>query len=215
MRSLNVCLPLLLISWTAAYAAEGATVGFTLDFPGANPSHYEIVITNNGQGTYTSNGQLDRQSEAADPAPLTFVISESVRGEIFDLAKKAHYFTGNVDSGRKNIANTGNKTLTYKDAGHNSQTAYNYSAVPAIQELTGVFQGLSTTLEFGRRLTYLRKYQKLALDDDLKRMEEMQREKTLGDLHAIAPVLNDIANDASVMNVSRSRALRLLSQAGK
>src|SRR5262249_12681647 len=178
-------------------------------------SHYEIVITNNGQGTYTSNGQLDRQSEAADPAPLTFVISESVRGEIFDLAKKAHYFTGNVDSGRKNIANTGNKTLTYKDAGHNSQTAYNYSAVPAIQELTGVFQGLSTTLEFGRRLTYLRKYQKLALDDDLKRMEEMQREKTLGDLHAIAPVLNDIANDASVMNVSRSRALRLLSQAGK
>ena len=43
----------------------------------------------------------------------------------------------------------------------------------------------------------------------------MQREKNLGDLQAIAPVLNEIANDSSVMNVSRARALRLLALAGK
>ena len=81
--------------------------------------------------------------------------------------------------------------------------------------MTGIFQGLSATLEFGRRLTYFKKYEKLALDDDLKRMEQMQREKNLGDLQAIAPVLNEIANDSSVMNVSRARALRLLALAGK
>jgi hypothetical protein len=191
------------------------SVGFTLDFPGANPSHYEIVITNDGQGSYSSNGQLDQHSDAADPAPLTFDISDSVRTQIFDLAKKAHYFKDNVDSGRKNIANTGNKTISYKDADHNSQATYNYSPVPAVQELTSIFQGLSTTLEFGRRLTYFRKYEKLALDGDLKRMEQMQRENNLGDLKAIAPVLNAIANDTSVMNVSRARALRLLALAGK
>jgi hypothetical protein len=49
----------------------------------------------------------------------------------------------------------------------------------------------------------------------LKRMEEMQRENGLGDVGAIAPALKDIANDSSVMNVSRSRALRLLASAGK
>ena len=134
---------------------------------------------------------------------------------MFDLVKKTHYLKGNVDSGHKNIANTGNKVLTYKDADHNSQATYNFSPVPAIQELTAIFQGLSTTLEFGRRLTYFRKYEKLALDDDLKRMEQMQREKNLGDLQAISPVLNGIANDPSVMNVSRARALRLLALAGK
>ncbi len=74
-------------------------------------------------------------------------------------------------------------------------------------------ENLSTTLEFGRRLSYFHKYQKLALDDDLKRMEEMQKEDNLGDIQAIAPILNGIADDTSVMNVSRSRALRLL--AGK
>jgi len=210
---------IVLISVFACVAARaqqaGATVGFTLDFQGANPSHYEIVISSDGNGSYSSNGQLDEHSEPADPAALKFTISENIRSQMFDLVKKTHYLKGNVDSGHKNIANTGNKVLTYKDADHNSQATYNYSPVPAIQELTAIFQGLSTTLEFGRRLTYFRKYEKLALDDDLKRMEQMQREKNLGDLQAISPVLNGIANDPSVMNVSRARALRLLALAGK
>jgi hypothetical protein len=210
---------IVLISVFACVAARaqqaGATVGFTLDFQGANPSHYEIVISSDGNGSYSSNGQLDEHSEAADPAALKFTISENIRSQMFDLVKKAHYLKGNVDSGHKNIANTGSKVLTYKDADHNSQATYNYSPVPAIQELTAIFQGLSTTLEFGRRLAYFRKYEKLALDDDLKRMEQMQRENNLGDLQAISPVLNGIANDPSVMNVSRARALRLLALAGK
>jgi hypothetical protein len=192
-----------------------ATVGFTLDFQGANPSHYEIVVSSDGSGSYSSNGQLSQESEPADPAPLKFTLSGNIRNQIFDLAKKTNYFKGNIDSGHKNIANTGNKVLTYKDADHNSQATYNYSSIPAIQDLTAIFQGLSATLEFGRRLTYFKKYEKLALDDDLKRMEQMQREKNLGDLQAIAPVLNEIANDSSVMNVSRARALRLLALAGK
>jgi hypothetical protein len=216
LKNRSLPLLLLLFSCPCAYAQEaGATVGFTLDFQGANPSHYEITVTSDGHGSYTSNGQLDQQSAPADPAPLQFTVSENVRSQIFDLAKKSRYFAGKIDSGRKNIANTGSKVLTYKDPNHNSQATYNYSPVPAIEDLTTIFQGLSTTLEFGRRLTYFRKYQKLALDDDLKKMEQMQRENNLGDLQAIAPVLNDIANDASIMNVSRSRALRLLALAGK
>lgn len=192
-----------------------ATVSFTLDFAGANPSHYEITIGDDGKGSYSSNGQLNQQSEAADPAPLQFTVSDNIRSEVFDLAKRTHYFSGKIDSGRKNLANTGNKTLAYSDAEHNSQATYNYSPVVPIQDLTTIFQGLSTTLEFGRRLTYFRKYEKLALDDDLKRMEEMQKENNLGDLQAISPVLNAVANDSSVMNVSRARALRLLALIGK
>jgi hypothetical protein len=143
------------------------------------------------------------------------VVSENVRKQIFDLAKKSHYFTGKVDSGQKNIANTGAKTLAYEDSGHNSQATYNYSSLQPITQLTSIFQNLSTTMEFGRRLVYLHRYEKLALDDQLKRMEDMQRENSLGDVGAIAPALKDIANDSSVMNVTRARALRLLASAGK
>jgi hypothetical protein len=197
------------------HGQQTPTVSFTIDFPGSNPSHYEIVVGNDGQGTYSSNGQLDEHSEAADPAPLQLTISENVRKQIFDLAGRAHYFSGKVDSGRKNIANTGAKTLAYKDATHDSRATYNYSEAVPVQQLTSIFEGLSTTLEFGRRLGYFHKYEKLALDDELKRMEELQRENTLTDVQAITSVLKAIADDSSVMNVSRARALRLLATSGK
>lgn len=196
-------------------AAAAATVKFKLDFPGANPSHYEISVSEDGHGSYVSNGQLRNDSEPADPVPLEFTLSNKVRDDIFGLSKKAHYFSGKVDSGRNNIANTGAKTLEYKDAQHSGEATYNYSPVPAVQELTSIFQNLSTSLEFGRRLSYFHKYQKLALDEDLKRMQELQQDNSLGDIQAIAPVLNEIANDSTVMNVTRARALRMLARAQK
>lgn len=208
-------LAIALVLCLSAGQQPAASVSFKLDFPGAEPSHYEIVIASDGQGSYVSNGKLDDRSDPADPAPLQFEVSESTRKQVFDLAKKSHYFTGKVDSGQKNIANTGAKTLAYKEASHNSEATYNYSLLQPVTELTSIFQNLSTTMEFGRRLAYLHKYQKLAIDDQLKRMEELQHENSLGDVGAIAPVLKDIAHDSSVMNVSRARALRLLATAGK
>ena len=198
------------LSLFAADQAGSSSVSFTLDFPGANPSHYEIQVANDGHGSYSSNGQLTNDSQPADPAKLEFSVSDKVRQQIFDLAKRSQYFSGKVDSGRKNIANTGTKTLTYKDGKRTTQATYNYSLMPAVEQLTDVFQNLSTTLEFGRRLTFFHKYQKLALDDDLKRMEELAQSNSLGDVRAIAPVLESIGNDPSVMNITRARALRLL-----
>lgn len=199
----------------AADQTGSPSVSFTLDFPNSNPSHYEITIFQDGKGSYRSNGQLSPGAEPADPEVLEFALSDQVRQQVFDLAKRAHYFNGKVDSGRTNIANTGAKTLTYKDGDKVSAATYNYSLSVPVEELTSIFQNLSTTLEYGRRLTFLHKYQKLALDEELKNMEERRRDGSLGDIQAIAPVLNEIANDHSVMNVSRARAMRLLALAGK
>lgn len=186
------------------------TVSYAEDFNGANPSHYQITIPRDGKGTYVSNGQLSDDAQPADLIPVPFEISDAVRNQIFDLAKRTHYFEGKVDSGRTNIANTGAKTLSYHDDKHDTKATYNYSENPAIQEETSIFQNLSTTLEFGRRLVFFRKYQKLALDDELKKMDDLRRDGMLGDVQAIAPILRDIAHDQGVMNVSRARALRLL-----
>ena len=208
-----VSLALMSICACAQSQASLPTVGYTQDFEGSNPSHYELTVSNDGHGTYTSNGQLSEKAEPADLVPVEFTISDKVRQQIFDLARRATYFDGKVDSGRTNIANTGTKVLTYKDDKRSTKATYNYSPVPAITDLTAIFQNLCTTLEFGRRLTFFHKYQKLALDDELKRMDEMRRDTMLGDVQAIAPILRDIANDQKVMNVSRSRALRLLATA--
>jgi hypothetical protein len=199
-----------LFTLSALGQQSSAAVSFTLDFPGSNPSHYLIKIGSDGQGSYASDGKIDEQSEPPDLGPEQFQISDSIREQIFELAKRAHYFDGKLDSGKKNIANTGAKTLAYKDASHDSKATYNYSSQPAVEQLTALFQGLSTTLEYGRRLTYFHRYEKLALDNELKKMEELRNENSLPDVQVVAPELTRIANDTSVMNVSRARAQRLL-----
>lgn len=213
IRIAVVLLELPLIAGAGRAQSDGTqlpAVSYAQDFEGANPSHYEITITRDGHGTYISNGQLSRDAQPADLTPVSFDISETVKNQIFDLAKRTHYFEGKVDSGRTNIANTGTKTLSYHDEKHATKATYNYSENPAIEEETGIFQNLSTTLEFGRRLTFFHKYQKLALDDELKKMDDLRHDGMLGDVQAIAPILRDIAHDQRVMNVTRSRALRLL-----
>jgi hypothetical protein len=192
-----------------APAQEAATVTFTFDFPGSEPSHYSILISSDGHATYQSDGRLSPQSED-DSFRLDFTMSQPTRIHIFELAKRARYFAGDIDSRKKGLASTGTKTLAYKDARRNAQATYNYSPLPAVQELTGLFQNVSTTLEFGRRLEYYYRYQKLALDDELKRMEDMQKQNSLEELGAVASILQQISADASVINVVRARAQRLL-----
>jgi hypothetical protein len=137
-------------------------------------------------------------------------MSQAGRARVFDLAKRAHYFEGQIDSKNKKLASTGTKTLTYKDAQKSTTATYNYSPVPSVEELTAFFQSLSTTLEFGRRLDYHLRYQKLALDEELKNMEETLKSGGLEEVSAVAPVLQKIADDPAVIKVVRARAERML-----
>src|SRR5450631_1051939 len=198
-----------------AHAQEAAvpTVAFSLDFPGSEPKHYAISVASNGHSVYQSNGKLTDQSDG-DPFRLEFQISEPTRARIFDLATRAHNFEGQIDSGKKNLAFTGTKTLSFKDAQKNTQATYNYSPMAVVQELTALFQNLSATLEFGRRLQFYHRYQKLALDDELKTMERMSLDKNLAELPAVAPILESIVQDTSVTRTARARASRLLDVAG-
>jgi hypothetical protein len=211
---LHLGILLLVASAFAAGAESNATITFTLDFPQSNPEHYEITVPSSGRAIYISNGALGNSPDP-ETTPFEFTISDVTRQQLFELAKKANYFSGKVDSGNAKLANTGVKTLTYKDGSHNTSATYNYSTNPPVQQITSILRSLSTVLEYGRRLTWFHKYQKLALDDDLQQMEDRQHEKNLGDVHAIAPVLQQIADDQSVMRMSRARALRLLAVVGK
>jgi hypothetical protein len=198
----------------ASAPAPAATVGFSLDFPQSIPDHYVVTVSSDGRASYDSTGKLTIDADPGDAFHLDFTISPGTRERIFDLAARAKYFEGKVDSGKRNIASTGEKVLSYKDEQRNTRAAYNYSPNPAVQELTTLFQNLSTTLEFGRRLDYYYHYQKLALDEELKRMEQMLKEKNLEEVQAIAPILQKILADSSVINVTRGRAQRLLNGSG-
>jgi hypothetical protein len=190
------------------------TVAFTCDFPGSDPSHYAISVSSDGHASYTSDGKLTRDSEPSEPFTFEFSPPQATLTRIFDLTKKAHYFEGTIDSKKKNLASTGEKTLSYTDGQRKTTANYNYSPIPAVEELTSVFQNLAITLEFGRRLEFDHRYQKLAINEELERMSDISSRNELGDVTVIASTLKKIIDDPSVVNTARARAQRLLERAG-
>jgi hypothetical protein len=212
MRGFHLACLLVLLS-AYSYSQEPplqARVRFSLDFPGSQPSHYSLQVQSDGKSVYESKSKISSESDDTDSYDYEFTVSPATREKIFELAAKAGHFQKDLDSHRKNMAFTGRKTLGYKDDRRSGESTYNYSADAAVQELTNVFQSLSATLELGHRLEYSLRYQKLALADELKRTEESARMSPPLELQAIAPILQQIVSDASVMNVTRARAQRLL-----
>ena len=190
-----------------------ATISFSLDFPQSIPDHYVIAVSSDRHATYDSTGKLTPQSDPGDPFHDEFTISSDTCKKIFDLAAKVRYFEGQIDSGNKKLASTGVKVLKYSEGSRNTEATYNYSPLPAVQQITAVFQNISATLEFGRRLDFYYHHQKLALEDELKHMEEAAKSNNLGEIQAVAPILQRIVADHSVLNVTRARAQRLLAGA--
>ncbi len=68
-------------------------------------------------------------------------------------------------------------------------------------------------MEFGRRLQYYYDHQKLGLDDELKRMDQMAGEGELDEIQAVSPILQKIAGDPEVMHIDQQHARHLLQMA--
>lgn len=213
MRHLGLALFTVLLFFStvpAVWATDSGTITFTIDFPNSAPEHYSISVQADNHASYESSGKISEDSDERDSYQTEFSFSDATRARIFQLASQAHYFSGKIDSGNKKLAFTGAKKLAYSDGQRNTSAEYNYSSQPAVQQITAIFQSVGATLEYGRRLSYFHHYQKLALDDELKRMEDQARRGELSEIQAVKPVLQKIYDDSSVMNVVRARALRIM-----
>jgi hypothetical protein len=189
--------------------ASTAVVTFSLDFPQSNPQHYSMAVDAAGRARYECAGKVAENSEE-QPYEVEFEMSAGNRERVFGLAKQAQYFAGKIDSGNRKVAFTGTKILSYQDGARSTTATYNYSTLPAVQQLTALFESMASTLEYGRRLTYYHRYQKLALDEELKRMEDQAKSEQLTEIQGVAPVLQEIVADTSVINVVRARAKELI-----
>lgn len=199
------------LPWSSpAHASAPATVTFSLDFPGSDPDHYSISVQSDGHARYECSGKISPDSDDRETYQTEFNLTDATRSRIFALASQAHYFSGKIDSGNKKLAFTGAKKLVYREGQRDFTAAYNFSSLAAVQQLTALFQSVSATLQYGRRLTYDHRYQKLALDAELTQMESQARSGDLGELQAVKPILQEIYDDASVINLVRARALRIM-----
>jgi hypothetical protein len=194
------------------------TVTFDVFWEQATPQQYTITVQSSGETKYLSRNPTkppDENGVQGDDYETRFSMSARTREKIFSMAEQARYFDGEFDYKKHAIANTGKKTLSYSDPARRFATTYNWSENPAVDQLTRMFQGISNVIEHGRKIQFLRRFDKLGLEAELKTMEEQSASHYLTELQVIAPTLESIANDPSIMHIARVRAQRLLAQSAK
>ncbi len=190
-------------------SATAAIISFELEWKVADPQWYQITVDQNGQATYESKPHAADDQTEGEPYSLHFIMSQPARTRIFQIAGALNDFQGSFET-RAKIAQTGKKTLTFRQGDKENKTTLNYSGNPQMNELISMFQKMSTTFEIAQKLDYDMRFDKLGLDRDLKSLVQLDKDNQLAELQVIAPTLERIANDESIMNIARQKAKQLL-----
>jgi hypothetical protein len=188
------------------------TITYERLWEAATPQVINITVQSTGSTRYLSRNPVKPPNQADPDSDFQqqFTLSEENREKLFRAARAAKYFDGDFAFKKHPVATTGTKKLTYADQSRHFETTYDYSENKAIQEITAIFQAISNTLEHGRKLQYLHRYDRLGLEEELKGMENAAENHTLAELQLIAPTLDKIANDPAILNIARQRARKLL-----
>jgi hypothetical protein len=190
------------------------TVTYLSDWRAQDPPRYSISVDSSGRATYHSEPAANPNGGSApEPYFVEWTATEPTRSRIFELAQKTNYFEGNFTSKAK-VADTGLKTLRYQDQARDHSASYNYSENPAVRELTEIFQSIEATAEMGRKLQYDARYSKLAIDQDLKYLQQAQRGHEAIEFGSVEPILQQIAGDTSMLRMAQQRAAQILKMAG-
>lgn len=192
-----------------APSAQAPTVVYEQDWKVADPEWYQISINSSGEASYHSRSHAKENESSGEPYNRQFIASAQTRELVFQLAKSLNNFQGNFES-RAKVAQTGKKTLTFRDGQKESSTSLNYSDNQNMTQLISIFQRISTTFELAQKLDFDVRFDKLGIDRDLKSLEHLEADHQLAELQVISPLLERIANDNGIMNIARQRARRLM-----
>jgi hypothetical protein len=198
---------------------SGSYIAFKFDWNQGRPwAKYTISVDDAGNARFEGVGN-PVESGDGDSYTQDFNVSDANRQKIFELAKKANYFHGELEAKVKNIARTGQKTLEFHGRSPSGPTIdsvakYNYSSNADVQELTRWFQAVAMTIDFGRKLAFQYRFDKLGLDARLYSLQEMQASHFAEEIQAIEPILQKIANDPNMMHINRVTANQLLKSIG-
>ncbi|MEO6816323.1 MAG: hypothetical protein ABI177_06445 [Edaphobacter sp.] len=199
-------------------AAKPAEVSFQFEREGLPVPRFTLRVEEDGTGSY----QAEEEVSPADKGVVQYAspkhIDRSLKltmptvAKIFKAARALDYFDMSCESTAKNIANTGKKTLRYAGADGAGSCIYNYSSNKEVTELTDTFLSIAFTLDEGRRLEFLHRYDRLGLDEEMTELVQAAKAGHALELETIAPVLTSIAGDAAVIERVRSQATKLLEQ---
>ena len=200
----------------AQIAPSGATLVYHLERPGGPVPIYTFTLREDGSGTYTATHPAAGDATAgASTGPnieftAAYTLSPTTTARLFLDIRGTDHFRSRCESKAKNVANTGAKTIEYTGPDGHASCTFNYTENKAVAATSDTFAGIETTLEFGRELDHLHRYDRLGLDSEMTKFATAIKEKTALEAPAIAPILESIAQDNQVIERVRLQAGKLL-----
>lgn len=201
-----------------ASAAKQAEVSFQFDRPGLPVPRFTLRIREDGTGGYQADqGEIaatanSMRGQAAQHIDRPIKLTSGTVTKIFKAARAADHFNIECASKLKNIADTGKKTLTYTGAGGSGSCTYNYSENKSVETLTDTFLAIAYTIDEGRRLEFLHRYDRLGLDAEMISFsQELEAGRAL-EIGTISSTLAAIVDDMAVIQRVRLRARKMLEQ---
>jgi len=200
-------------------ASAGTEISFEYVRAGLPVPRFTLRVRNDGTGRYQADqaarsaGDTALRGEAAEHIDRTFMLSPMMAHKIFNAAHDADHFNIACSSKAKHIADTGIKTLRYSGADGVGSCVYNYTENKSVAMLTDCFLGIAYTMDEGRRLDFLHRYDRLGLDAEINVLsQEVEAGRAL-ELETISETLAAIADDQAVIQRARFGAARLLALA--
>jgi hypothetical protein len=196
--------------------AAAAEVSFHFERPGLPVPKFTLTVDESGVAGYEADEVASTRGAAeADPAPTqhlsrTVTLSRATTEKIFANARALDRFNTVCASKAKNIADTGNKTLSYTGDGGDGSCTYNYSENKRVGLLTDLFLGIARTLDMGRKLDFQHRFDRLGLDSTMAILTEEVDAGRAVEVGVITPTLRSLAEDSEVLQRVRQRAARLL-----
>jgi hypothetical protein len=204
---------------TAASPKRPSEVSFQFDRTGLPVPRFTLRVREDGTGSYQADQAeiaataTSMRGQAAQHIDRPINLSKGTVAKIFKAARTLDYFNVECASKLKNIADTGKKTLSYTGADGSGSCTYNYSENKNVGTLTDAFLGVASTIDEGRRLEFLHRYDRLGLDAEMISLaQEVEAGRAL-ELGTISPVLAAIADDTAVIQRVRLKAQKMLEQA--
>jgi hypothetical protein len=203
---------------TTAPARTQAEISFQFDRTGLPVPRFTLRIRENGTGSYQADQMeiaatgTSMRGQAAQHIDRTISLSQGTVAKVFKESRTLNHFNIECASKAKNIADTGKKTLSYTGADGSGSCTYNYSENKTVDALTSTLLGIAYTLDEGRRLEFLHKYDRLGLDAEMISFaQELEAGRAL-ELGTISPALAAIADDTAVIQRVRVKAQKMLEQ---
>jgi hypothetical protein len=203
---------------TTAPATTQAEISFQFDRTGLPVPRFTLRIRENGTGSYQADQMeiaataTSMRGQAAQHIDRPINLSQGTVAKIFKEARALNYFNMECASKAKNIADTGKKTLSYTGADGSGSCTYNYSENKTVDALTSTLLGIAYTLDEGRRLEFLHKYDRLGLDAEMISFAQELEAGRAVELGTISPALAAIADDTAVIQRVRVKAQKMLEQ---